>query len=67
VAEAERNRTRERIIDVKRDQRGRGRYLGGKPSFGYRAGENGDLVEVPEQQQAIRLSIGGCANCAPRG
>src|SRR5829696_2007476 len=29
VAEAERDRTRERIADVKRDQRSRGRYLGG--------------------------------------
>ena len=30
VAEAERDRTRERISEVKRDQRQRGRYLGGK-------------------------------------
>jgi DNA invertase Pin-like site-specific DNA recombinase len=29
VAEAERDRTRERIAKVKRDQRQRGRYLGG--------------------------------------
>ena len=30
VAEAERDRIRERITDVKRDQRQRGRYLGGR-------------------------------------
>jgi putative DNA-invertase from lambdoid prophage Rac len=29
VAEAERDRTRERVAEVKRDQRQRGRYLGG--------------------------------------
>jgi putative DNA-invertase from lambdoid prophage Rac len=33
VAEAERDRTRERVAEVKRDQRTRGRYLGGKPPF----------------------------------
>ena len=54
VAEAERDRTRERIAEVKRDQRQRGRYLGGTPPYGYRVGEAGELVEVPEQQMAIR-------------
>jgi putative DNA-invertase from lambdoid prophage Rac len=54
VAEAERDRTRERITEVKRDQRQRGRYLGGKPPFGWRVGEAGELVPVPEQQAAIR-------------
>jgi DNA invertase Pin-like site-specific DNA recombinase len=54
VAEAERDRTRERITEVKRDQRQRGRYLGGKLPFGWRVGEEGALVEVPEQQAAIR-------------
>jgi putative DNA-invertase from lambdoid prophage Rac len=52
VAEAERDRTRERIRDVKADQRRRQRYLGGIVPFGWRV-ENGDLVEVPEQQAAI--------------
>jgi putative DNA-invertase from lambdoid prophage Rac len=51
VAEAERDRTRERIAEVKRDQRQRGRYLGGAASFGWRVGE---LVPIPEQQAAIR-------------
>ena len=39
VAEAERDRTRERITEVKRDQRQRGRYLGGTVPFGYRLGD----------------------------
>jgi DNA invertase Pin-like site-specific DNA recombinase len=54
VAEAERDRTRERITEVKRDQRQRGRYLGGTPPFGWRVGEAGDLVPVPDQQATIR-------------
>jgi len=53
VAEAERDRTRERITEVKRDQRTRGRYLGGVPPFGWRVGETGELVAVPEQQAAL--------------
>ena len=53
VAEAERDRTRERITEVKRDQRTRGRYLGGAAPWGWRVGDNGELVAVPEQQQAI--------------
>jgi putative DNA-invertase from lambdoid prophage Rac len=53
VAEAERDRTRERIAEVKRDQRTRGRYLGGIPPFGFRLGDGGDLVPIPEQQAAI--------------
>src|SRR5215217_7562807 len=39
VAEAERDRIRERISDVKRDQRQRGRFLGGSAPFGYRVDE----------------------------
>lgn len=35
VAEAERDRTRERITDVKRDQKARGRFLGGIAPYGY--------------------------------
>jgi putative DNA-invertase from lambdoid prophage Rac len=53
VAEAERDRTRERVAEVKRDQRTRGRYLGGKPPFGYRVGQDGELVPDPAQQAAI--------------
>jgi DNA invertase Pin-like site-specific DNA recombinase len=53
VAEAERDRIRERIADVKKDQKQRGRYLGGKVPFGFMVGPQGELVEVPEQQEAI--------------
>ena len=53
VAEAERDRTRERIVEVKRDQKTRNRYLGGTPPFGWQAGEEGELVAHPEQQRAV--------------
>jgi DNA invertase Pin-like site-specific DNA recombinase len=56
VAEAERDRIRERIRDVKADQRKRQRYLGGIVPFGWRI-EDGALIEVPEQQHAIKLII----------
>jgi putative DNA-invertase from lambdoid prophage Rac len=44
---------RERIAAVKRGQRARGRYLGGIPPFGWRVGDAGELVAVPEQQEAL--------------
>lgn len=53
VAEAERDRIRERIADVKRDQRQRGRFLGGSVPFGYSLDGSGRLVPESEQQQAI--------------
>lgn len=53
VAEAERDRIRERITTVKADQKSRGRYLGGKIPFGFTVGDDGDLVEVPKEQAAI--------------
>jgi DNA invertase Pin-like site-specific DNA recombinase len=56
VAEAERDRIRERIRDVKADQRKRQRYLGGIVPFGWRI-EDGALIEVPEQQRAIRRIV----------
>jgi len=52
-AEAERDRIRERVATVKRDQKARGRYLGGKVPFGWRVGEDGALVAVVEEQAAI--------------
>jgi DNA invertase Pin-like site-specific DNA recombinase len=57
VAEAERDRTRERIAEVKADQKKRGRYLGGAVPFGWRQGEAGTLEPVPEQQPAIRKML----------
>jgi putative DNA-invertase from lambdoid prophage Rac len=44
---------RERVAAVRRGQRARGRYLGGIPPFGWRVGDAGDLVAVPEQQEAL--------------
>jgi putative DNA-invertase from lambdoid prophage Rac len=52
-AEAERDRIRERIGQVKADQKARGRYLGGKVPFGFRLGESGELVPHKAEQEAI--------------
>jgi putative DNA-invertase from lambdoid prophage Rac len=53
----------ERVAAVRREQRARGRYLGGIPPFGWRVGDGGELVAVPEQQEALtrmhRLSANG--------
>jgi putative DNA-invertase from lambdoid prophage Rac len=67
VAEAERDRTRERITEVKRDQRQRGRYLGGTVPFGYRQGDGGELIEDPAQQRRSRPCIGCAARASPCG
>ena len=53
-AEAERDRIRERIGQVKADQKARGRYLGGKVPFGFRRGEGGELVPHEAEQEGIR-------------
>jgi putative DNA-invertase from lambdoid prophage Rac len=53
-AEAERDRIRERIGQVKADQKARGRYLGGKVPFGFRRGDGGDLIPHKVEQEAIR-------------
>jgi DNA invertase Pin-like site-specific DNA recombinase len=53
VAEAERDRIRERICDVKADQQKRGRFLGGARPFGYVVGDDGELVEDAAEQAAI--------------
>jgi DNA invertase Pin-like site-specific DNA recombinase len=53
-AEAERDRIRERVTQVKRDQKARGRYLGGKLPFGFRVGAEGELVELEAEQAVIR-------------
>jgi putative DNA-invertase from lambdoid prophage Rac len=39
---------------VKADQKARGRYLGGKVPFGFRRGDDGDLVPHEAEQEAIR-------------
>jgi putative DNA-invertase from lambdoid prophage Rac len=57
VAEAERDRTRERIRDVKRDQKARKRYLGGAVPFGWQIGPDKELIEEQTQQHAIRSMV----------
>jgi putative DNA-invertase from lambdoid prophage Rac len=57
-AEAERDRIRERIGQVKADQKARGRYLGGKVPFGFRRGDDGELVPYEAEQEAIREMSG---------
>jgi DNA invertase Pin-like site-specific DNA recombinase len=52
-AEAERDRIRERVSQVKADQKARGRFLGGSRPFGWRKAEDGSLVEIVEEQEAI--------------
>lgn len=55
IAEAERDRIRERVSQVKADQRSRGRYLGGIVPFGFTV-EAGALVAHPGQQEATILA-----------
>jgi DNA invertase Pin-like site-specific DNA recombinase len=55
VAEAERDRIRERVTQVKRDQRLRNRYLGGIVPFGFRVGTDGSLI-LDEGEQAVIAS-----------
>jgi putative DNA-invertase from lambdoid prophage Rac len=56
-AEAERDRIRERISQVKADQKARGRFLGGSVQFGYRLGEGGRLMPHDAEQEAIREMV----------
>src|SRR5205823_13145830 len=56
VAEAERDRTRERIAEVKNDQRQRNRYLGGDVPFGFDV-KDGELVPIAREQAAIRRMV----------
>jgi len=53
LAEAERARIRERVSQTKRDQRQRGRYLGGKVPFGFHVGRSGELVQNAQEQSII--------------
>jgi DNA invertase Pin-like site-specific DNA recombinase len=55
VAEAERDRTRERIQEVKADQKKRNRFLGGTVPFGFRKTAAGALEPDPDQQKAIEV------------
>jgi len=63
-AELERDRIRERITQVKRDQKAWHRFLGGtRPPFGFRAGDGGELVPDEAEQAAIARAKGRSA-CA---
>jgi DNA invertase Pin-like site-specific DNA recombinase len=53
VAEAERDRIRERITEVKADQRRRGRFLGGTVPFGFTRAADDSLQPNPREQAAI--------------
>jgi putative DNA-invertase from lambdoid prophage Rac len=57
-AEAERDRIRERVTQVKADQKTRGRYLGGKVPFGFEIGSGGDLVPIAAEQSLIEEARG---------
>lgn len=57
-AELEREQIVERVTGVKRDQRDRGRYLGGRPPFGFKVAGDGSLALV-ELEQAIIAEILG--------
>jgi hypothetical protein len=53
VAEAERDRIRERIADVKRDQKMRGRFLGGSRPFGWQIAADGSLEPLESERKAL--------------
>ena len=53
-AEAERDRIRERIGQVKADQKARGRYLGGKVPFGFRRGETASSSRMRPSKRRSR-------------
>ena len=42
---------------MKADQKARGRYLGGKVPFGFRRGDEGELVPSEAEQEAIREMV----------
>jgi putative DNA-invertase from lambdoid prophage Rac len=56
-AEAERDRIRERVSQVKADQKARGRYLGGSLPFGFKRGDAGELIPVDADQKVIREMV----------
>jgi putative DNA-invertase from lambdoid prophage Rac len=53
VAEAERDRIRERIADMKRDQKTRGRFLGGTRPFGWQIAAGGSLEPHASERKAL--------------
>jgi putative DNA-invertase from lambdoid prophage Rac len=57
VAEAERDRIRERITEVKQDQRRRGEFLGGIAPYGFRRVGRSGLEPISEKQRFIQLMV----------
>lgn len=53
-AEFERDRTAERILDIKSNEKEKGRYLGGSKPFGYKVGESGELILDEDEQKIIK-------------
>ena len=47
----------QRVSDVKRDQKRRGRHLGGKRPFGFHIETDGSLTEHEGEQAAIRKEV----------
>jgi putative DNA-invertase from lambdoid prophage Rac len=45
------------VLGTKADQKKRGRFLGGTAPFGWEVGEDGALIDVPEQQATIRQIV----------
>lgn len=56
-AEAERDRIRERIGQVKADQKARKRFLGGHKPFGFTVGDEGELVPDEAEQATIKRMV----------
>ena len=56
----------QRILDVKRDQKRRGRHLGGRRPFGFRIEADGSLTEHEGEQAAIRKAQCGGAGSGAR-
>jgi putative DNA-invertase from lambdoid prophage Rac len=67
VAEAERDRTTERIKEVKADQKRHNKFLGGKLPYGYQVDKlNGNqLVPDERQQKFIEAMLAGAAERYP--
>ena len=66
VAEAERDRTRERIREVKADQKRENRFLGGKEPYGYKADPATKLLVPDERRQKfIQVMLDGATDGHP--
>lgn len=67
VAEAERDRTRERIREVKADQKRHNRFLGGKLPYGYKVDPTGTNLLVPDErrQKFIQVMLAGARDGHP--